>query len=178
MASSTPGTTDTGLSVCHSMKTTLIESYMDICKYEVRGRGQAGEGSSVEFINKRKDPEYSSSLGSKSAMAVSQPRRLSKYFRHKGFGEVSTTESRLSCLTASQYTINCPESFSNLCQNNQFAVSAPPGWPCSFPACFHAPPCLFPLVTPIPTAANTNLLTPGLWVVHQAERLLSTILFL
>lgn len=52
------------------MKTTLIESYMNICKYEVRCRGQAGEGSSVEFINKWKDPEYSSSPGSKSVMAI------------------------------------------------------------------------------------------------------------
>lgn len=36
-----------------------------------------------------------------------------------------------------------------------------------FLARLHAPPCLLPLVTPIPTAANTDLLTPSLWVVHK-----------
>lgn len=67
MAYSTPVSTKTGLPVCHSMETALIESssYMNISKYEVRDKGRAEEGSSEGFTDKWKDPECSSSPGSK-----------------------------------------------------------------------------------------------------------------
>lgn len=91
LAYSTPWATRTGLPVCHGMETALIGSspYTDISKYEVRGRGQAGEGAPVWDSKAHGGTKCSSRPGSKSA-SLAFP-----HWRPQ------------AALTA---TINCPES--------------------------------------------------------------------